>query len=153
MIINTAMIGDIAGTMHTAIGSVQFVAIYQGAQPTQSAFNAAWSTNYFIQESDSTVGSDVLAIYGSSDQIAVSGTSLYLSSAGTSAYHNNGTAAWAAIIWDSTSLASSTDPTVLSYIICDVSNAAGTGAVKVDSTTVSGSAPVLTDININIGAA
>jgi hypothetical protein len=153
MIINTAMIGEMAISMHTAFGSAQFVAIYQGAQPTQSAFNAAWSTNYFIQESDSTVGSDVLAIYGSSNQISNSSTGLYLSSAGTSTYHANGTAAWAAIIYVPASLESSTNPASLRYIICDVSNAAGTGAVKVDSTTVSGSAPVLTDINIVIGAA
>jgi len=156
MIINTAMIEDIVGKIFFATYTgtdEQYIAIYQGVQPSQSAFNSAWSTNYFIQKSDNTVGSDVLAIYGPSLQLGSSGNSIYLNTAGTSAYHADGTATWAVILQVPASLESSTDPTTLKYIICDVSNAAGTGIVKVDSTTVSGSAPTLTDVNITLGAA
>ena len=145
-----------------------FITLHSGAQPSDSDFLSNWSTSYYFDGSDGSVGTSVLGTYGDIDN---NGTgALHVSQASntgdtystpfswalndtdyTKTYKADGTVAWA-VIWNEnfSGLRAGTVPHAFAYIICPVSDASGTGVVKINSTTVSGSLPDLADINIEI---
>ena len=142
-----------------------YISLHSGSQPDNSNFLSNWSTDFYYDSNDGSVGASVLGIYGATGSGAALSIQQEAGDSGSTPYswnfddalygksHTaNGTASWAVIwLYDSFRvLAAETVPTNSVYMICPVSDASGTGVVKLDTTTVSGSLPNLADINIEI---
>ena len=119
--------------------------IYSGVQPSISSFESDFSSNYYYT-SDVDFGSSLLVRFVGTTIDKVS-TNLILDTAGTSTYLADGTATWA--LWLNNGLSASTLPS--SYMLVPVTNAAGTGVVKLSTTTVSGSSPTISDVSLSMG--
>jgi len=152
------------------IGTEFVISIHSGTQPTDADFISNWGTAHYYNTSDDTVGTSVLGYYGANSTQANSGANqLVIAYVGgessstpftwtlndtlyASNYKANGTASWAVIYIgdDFRVLTQSSFRYQTPYIICPVSNSAGSGVVKLTSTTVNGSLPNLDDISLNV---
>lgn len=147
------------------------VVIYQGTQPSTSTFEANWSTDYWLNDTGSTstssTASNVLCAYGN-----IWSTSNYdnvytlrsgnLISLGTqiprSYYFRNGTPTWAMIIplYDTvegeltTTIAFSQQRCPKNFILAPVSGSLGSAPIQLSTATVSGSAPTLIALGLEI---
>ena len=171
IIYNDHTIEEIAEMIRISNSINAFIIVYSGSQPTISNYESNWTTNYFIDDTTPTYGTDVLATYGHPSTAPASGgtTNLELGLDTTtdgawqivhtdasfdSAHVNNGTATWAAIWKMSPNIFASADTTFPAdnpYMIVPVSGTTGNGVVKLSTTTISGSAPTLANINITTG--
>jgi hypothetical protein len=143
---------------HTGSFFVSKIVIYSGSQPTAQDYATNWSTTYYLNDTGSTgtTASAVLCGYGNlweTTNLALRNTesSLYLSDANPalySSYFNDGTAAWA-VIFQNTAFESGAAP-YTNYMIVPVTGLAGNGIVKLDTTTVSGAAPLLSAVGLTL---
>lgn len=158
------LIGDLFNEHATyTIGSEINIFVYSGTQPTIANYEANWTTNYFIDSTGPTYGSDLLCTYGyvnsgtdNSDYIwneqgGTPYTYTHTDSTYTSVHVGNGTATWG-VIWNDAENYSNGDtafPTTRPiYMIVPVSSASGTGVIKLASTTISGSAPTISSVDL-----
>ena len=147
-------------TMNTS--GYWWIQLYSGTQPTIANFEANWNTNYYYNYATKDVGSDVLGLYG--DVNSAGGSNVLIINATGSprswnltdvtynkVWSSNGTATWAAI-FDSSSTSYVQNQTTSSfatrYFLAPVSDASGSGIVKLASTTVTGTLPDLADVSI-----
>jgi hypothetical protein len=136
----------------TITGRYVAVNVYKGTQPTATAYEANYSSLY---TSDDSGGSELLCVYGSVNgstnyQTARDGAKIYSGTSMPATYYRDGTATWAAVFFDADDV---DDGTLTSsrrneYIIVPVTDPSGTGIVRLNSTTVSGTAPAFADLNL-----
>lgn len=151
------------------------VVIYSGTQPSTEAFEAGWSTSYWLNDAGSTgtVASSVLCAYGDiwnrnsssipNASLNRAGNLLNLGSGiPVSYYFNAGSATWAVIfpvyneVRDTQvyQVEFSQLTTPKNFIIAPVGDSLSTAPVQLGTTTISGSAPSLValGLEINLGA-
>jgi hypothetical protein len=148
------------------------VTLHSGTQPSDADFISNWGTAHYYNTSDDTVGTSVLGYYGANtSQTGNSANTLTFSQTsgtGDSAsnpftwvlndtdfvknYKADGTGAWA-VIWHAADFRAATQSAFSyddRYIICPVTDSSGTGAIKISSTTVSGSLPDFNDVSLDV---
>lgn len=144
------------GETGTAIvGKYISIQVYKGTQPTATAFAAGYSTLY-----NPTTGSEILCFYGSTStnfyntwSVSRNATSLFsdVTNSSYTTYYRDGTATWAAIFFDTGININTGTPNSgrSQYMIVPVTDPSGTGIVRLNSVTVSGSTPAFSDLNLS----
>lgn len=169
IIYNDHTIEEIAEATRIFLGSRIFIIVYSGSQPTISNYESNWTTNYFYDTTTPTYGTDVLVTYGNAttsasanalewilDTTTDGGWQIVLTDTEFDSTHvGNGTATFAAIwdVYSDTTIFGSGDTTLPSvpYMLVPVTGTTGNGAIKLSTTTISGSAPTLSNINLTFG--
>lgn len=149
------------------------VVIGSGAQPTPAQVQTNWSTDYFLNDTGTTgtAGNLILCGYGDlwvdsavndvvwnldftgggTGRAFPTSSTIYLdaNTVPQSYYFRNGTANWA-IIWfnEALSMTSASFPDD-NFIVVPVSDLAGNGIVKLDTVTVSNTAPQLSSMTLS----
>ena len=133
--------------------------VYSGTQPSNANFIADWTTNY-----KPVSGSQMLCYYGNyADnasnylvRLARTDNNIYTSTDDPyKGFVQGGTATWAAIFVDNSDFGSSIywdDPTNASdasqYMLVPVTDQTGSGVVRLSTTTITDSAPILAEVNL-----
>ena len=159
------------GNVHTTVMyRYAKILIYSGTQPTTTAYEANWGTNYYYDFGTTNYGSQLLCMYGdkttgNSTDLAISrtNTTLYTTdSTVTKDYFQDGTASWAVMmsveasgVWAGaatpryfTDITQASGPAT--YVIVPCTQQTGDGVIKLQSLSITSSVPDLYAVDLSI---